>query len=372
MIDLSPCDSPPGAFPLRADDVGYPPERVLHIHLWTAEDPQTGLCNALEGLGGPSDIAQRCGAYVRVDWTRLDLKHKPNGGWSQFETAALDAAEAIKPTLVFMQLQTLGVVDAAFLVTLRGICDPNAVFISWCGDVGRDPMWSHCMAPYMDAMLFSSMTQVEEHRAAGFPNAAYLQIGYDTDIHFVDPEFDRQRNGQVLFFGQNYSDVGWVIPHEAQLRRDVIRTLWQGLPPVTLEVYGQNWSSVLGRGTQVFTREAAAHAYQNSCAAVSISLTSKLKRYSSDRLLRALACGLTVLVKRFDDMESWGLVHGENCWIWDTSSECLDGARWCRINHESARQIGAAGAQLAREHHTWGTRMREMFVYVDHIRMAKL
>jgi len=369
MIDLSPCDSPPGEMPKRAEDTPFgPTERILHVHLGNPTEPQTGLIGALRDL---TDV-DLGGLYRQVDWTQFSLKHGPKGEWSEFERATVVAAEDIKPTLVFMQLQTLDVVDAPFLVELRDFCDPNAVFVSWCGDVGRDPMWSHCVAPYFDAMLFSSMTQVEEHRAAGFPNAAYLQIGYDTDIHFVDPEEDRRRNGQVLFFGQNYNDNGWTIEHEAQLRRDVVLELAGGLPPVVFEIYGSGWNRILSRNVRPMPREGAAHAYQNSAVAVSMSLTSKLKRYSSDRLLRALACGPVVLVKRFEEMPSWGLKDKENCLVWDTPEHCLALAQLVRgaqgYSKEYYSKIGAAGAKLAREHHTWPMRMHEMQIYVDYIR----
>lgn len=320
-------------------------EHVLHVHLSNPREPQTGLCDALEALAGPN--YQR---YQRVAWPGLEPR--------ALEEALARAAS--KSTLVFMQLQTPGVVSGALIDRLRELADPHCVFVSWCGDVGRNPAWSHELAPRMDAMLFSSLTQAKEHRAAGFPNAGYLQIGYDTDIHYEGSEV---RSG-VAFMGQNLSDNQWPgLPgHEAQLRRDVVAALWDAFDD-TFACYG--WGSP---HHPFLARELSAERYRRAQIAVSISLTSKLERYTSDRLFRALACGPAVLVKRFEGCEMLGLSHGENCLLFDTPDQCVEQARVLLDLPQTAREIGAAGAKLARDQHTWGMRMRELAPYLEYIR----
>lgn len=354
MIDLSPYDSPRGAFPLQTEPRL---ERVLHIHLHTPQEPQVSLCNALTGLTNAAPMIQpQSREFARVPWTAYKDRTTRMG-------AIREAVARVKPTLVFMQLQTPGVLSPDDLRVIRNGCVENAVLVSWCGDVGRDPRWSHELAPELDVVAFSSMTQVREHREAGFPNAAYLQIGYDEDIHF-DPGWEG-REGRIVFLGQNYRDTAWSrIEHEAQLRRDVVHALEQLGDGYGLHLGGQNW----GKGVQTYDRRASAKLYQTSEAALSISLTSKLERYSSDRLLRALACGGVVLVKRFDDMESWGLRDCHNCVVWDTVDDLFD--RWTPEGFDPAA-IGAAGAELARDRHTWGQRMRELAVYVEGVRRAR-
>jgi glycosyltransferase involved in cell wall biosynthesis len=120
----------------------------------------------------------------------------------------------------------------------------------------------------------------------------------------------------------------------------------------------------------------SAHAYRFSRCALSISLTSKLKRYSSDRLFRALACGPVVLVKRFAEYSALGLRDGVNCFLFDTPEEAS--ALASRILKETSdggayelwRSIGKAGAELAFEHHTWTCRMREQAVYLNYLRRS--
>lgn len=355
MIDLSPCDSEPGCFPRRREPRE---ERVLHVHLGAPGEPQTSLQSALYGLAAVGKSPHgKYRSVVQVNWCDYAAKELPK--------VIMDAADLVQPTLIWMQLQGK-VLEPSFLRILRRR-HPNALIVSWCGDVGRSPAWSHELAPEVDALLFSSQTQVEEHRAAGFPNAAYLQIGYDTDIHHETDPPGRIRPGDVCFLGQNYNDAGWTIGHEAQLRRDAVYTLNRELRKrdFMFEVYGQNWWSTVG----VKDREQSAEVYRTCKAALSISLTSNLKRYSSDRLLRALACGPVVLVKKFAEMSSWGLRDGDNCVVWDTVDELLESAlEICKMPTIDAFGIGRRGAALAREHHTWGRRMKEQAVYLEYIR----
>lgn len=367
MIDLSSYDSPRGVFPFRAEP--RKDERVVHVHLWTQDEPQQGLCDALAMLGADYRAG---GTYERVDWPKFDSPERR-------ARAVLEAVREVKPTLIWMQLQTPGVVSPA-LVALMREASPEAVIVSWCGDIGRDPKWSHELAPHLDAVLFSSMTQVREHRAVGFPNAAYLQIGYDEAYHIPDPLEEAmpcapsryERLPRVAFLGQNYVDKHWArwLPgHEAQLRRDVVQALLAAEIPLAL--HGANWPRPPA-GPPLNPRQSAL-VYRQSQLALSISLTSKLERYSSDRLFRALACGCAVLVKRFDDMEALGLQDGFNCMAFDTPEEAVGLAqellaeRWMG----GVCVMGEAGAILARERHTWRVRMAEQQVYLNAIRVAR-
>jgi len=367
MIDLSACDSPRGELPFFANQLSR--EVILHVHLWTPNEPQTSLCSALQSM------ALSPGSYSRVDWTavrnplyRPDVLMKP-------------LSLGLRPTLVWMQLQTPDIISGDLIAKMRAQCAPECLFVSWCGDIGRDPRWSHELAPHVDLMLFSSMTQVREHRAAGFKNAAYLQIGYDEDVHF-EPESgawtlpdgeqvswsdNLYRQPRVVFLGQDYDDrtwAQWMPEHEAQLRRDVVRAFrTRELPFVA---HGRGFGPEL-------PRDESAYLYRTSRIALSLSLTSKFERYSSDRLFRALACGAVVLVKNFDDMAALGLESGDNCIGWDSPMQAVSLAEeLLKPEHdETCAEIGAVGARLAREYHTWNRRMLEMSFYLNFIRDRK-
>lgn len=333
------------------------PERVLHVHLRTDEDPQDSLAQALRKLGTHG--------YGMVDWLRF-----PNR--SQRENAIRDAVARLAPTLIFMQLQGDHISPQLVRQIRSGIRDPSLAIVLWCGDVGTtngpwsgfSDGWSHAMAREVDAMLYTGTGQVTMHRARGMQNAAYLQIGFEESRYGPAASREYGRQHDVVFMGQNYGPQWDVIPqNEAQLRRDVVSVFRKKFK--RFGIYGTRW----GRASHLHQSQAAG-VYHRSLMAISVSLTSQLGRYTSDRMIRSMACGTPTLVKRFVDMEGMGLVHGENVLAWDTVDEAVTLARdWLRpARHEELLKLGRAGAELMRSHHTWVVRMHELSAILKALR----
>ncbi len=336
-------------------------ERVLHIHLSTPEEPQISLCRALASLASPS-------GYQRVNWTGLSNHDR--------HRAVVEAAEALRPTLIFMQLQRLGVLLPTTVAEMRRAANtPELVIISWCGDVGgtNGPFpvpgdhWAYELSANCDLMLYTSMSQVRAHRSRGMHNAAYLQIGYDEHRYFEGPDSDHGTRFDVVFLGTNYSNrAGTGFPEEdVTLRRGVVEKLRQHFG-ARFGLFGGGWGAGIGHLPPAQSGEV----YRHSHLALNISICNFLERYSSDRLFRALACGTPVLMKVFDDWRSLGLEHHHNVLAWDTVDEAmavalgwLDSAR-----RDELRDVGRHGANLAREHHSWGVRMQELCPLVTAVR----
>lgn len=342
------------AWPKRA---ALAPERVLLVYIKTAEDPQQSMVEAFSRLGSQG--------YRAVDWLGLSKDQRTR--------VISDAVQQFDPTLVFMQLQGPDVVDAGLVRSLRtGVRDSSRVVALWSGDVGavNGPWpgfkdgWSHEYAKSVDVMLYTGTGQVQMQRSRGMSNAAYLQIGFDEARYFPGPEDGYGSSHDVVFLGQNYGPQWNVIPdNDAQLRRDVVNAFQKNLP--RFAVFGPGWTK-----TQTLHQTKAGDVYRKSLMALNVSLTSKLGRYSSDRLLRAMACGTVVLVKRFEDMEGLGLIHGKTVLIWNTVDEALSLAKtWSSLNRRNElREIGRAGAALARDRHTWNVRMEELSAILKTLR----
>jgi hypothetical protein len=328
-------------------------ERVLHVHLNTPAEPQTSLCNALASLATH-------GGYCRVDWSywpTVEQRHQ----------AVVEAAARLKPTVVFMQLQRPDVLAPSTVAEIRRVCAAEDVVIaSWCGDVGgcNGPSpapgehWAYELAPHCDLMLYSSMSQVRAHRSRGMHNAAYLQIGYDEYRYFEGPDAGYGSRYDIVFLGTKCEEGHWsnLPANDVRLRTEVVETL-RSERRERFGLFGSNWAD----GVSEVAPAESGEAYRTARLALSVSVCSNLERYSSGRLFRALACGAPVLMKRFADWGSFGLLHERNVLAWDT----LAGARalvqrWLGQSEE-AREMGRAGAQLAREHHSWGIRMLELY-----------
>ncbi len=322
------------------------PERVVHMHLWTDEDPQASLAASMQALGSKG--------HHRIDWTRV-------GEMYERGRQLVEACAQQQPTFVFMQLQGNNVPVEAVQEIRRVVKDPGLVIASWSGDVGpgqgpwhgmRDT-WAYAMAPHVDLMLFTGTGQVNLHRSRGMHNAAYLQIGYDIDRYFRASS-PQPKSHDVVMLGQNYQAHFQQIPdNDVQARRDVVGA-FQG-SGLRFGLFGPNWGNA-----PVQHQTGAADTYRRSAMALSISVTSRLARYSSDRLIRSMATGCPTLVKRFDDMEGWGLKDKENCLVWEHPAQAVDLAREYLGKTEELEEIGIKGAQLMLKHHTWRYRITEL------------
>jgi hypothetical protein len=333
-------------------------ERVLHVHLGTPEEPQASLCRALASLAATD-------GYRCVEWTVLDTLQKRH-------QAVVDAASQLRPTLIFLQLQRPNVLSPSTVAEARKAAGThNLVVISWCGDVGgsngpyrsHDDRWAYDMAVQCDLMLYSSMSQVRAHRSRAMHNAAYLQIGYDEDRYFEGPDDEYGSHFDVVFLGTKYHDTqrSVLTGQESGLRRVIAETMRSRLGE-RFGLFGHGW----GGGVAHLPAGQSGDTYRRAHFALSISLCSVLERYSSDRLFRALACGTSVLLKAFDDWPSFGLQHGENLLVWESVDEAMALVdEWLNPARRSQlREIGRRGARLAREHHSWGIRMQELYPFV--------
>lgn len=354
---LHACDTPLDAWPLRA--VLPPSERILHVHLDTDDDPQGGMQRALNLWGSDVD---------RIAWTRV--------GVEATRRQVVEACRRQQPTLVFMQLQTPGVLDVEALRAMREAA-PDALLVTWCGDVGgsngpHEPLagwpWLDELADNVHLCLFTSFAQVEVLRGRGHPNASYLQIGYDQQW-FNAAHRHVSSKYRVAFLGQNYGhNFDQTMPgNDAPLRAQLVKALKAALGK-DFFLGGGGWG---GLEDAFVSSKDSADIYDQSALAVSLSLTQSLGRYSSDRLLRCLACGVPTFVREFSGMSSWGLRHLDNCIVWPAEMSVERAVEWI-AHFNPADTIGQNGARLAQQHHTWEVRMRELAVYLAALRGVEI
>lgn len=425
-----------GQFPKRADSLRT--ERVLHVHLGTDADPQAGLVRALASVSGFRNMEWRGSSYLQCtdgDGIRHVGVRWPDFGHSERQERIALAASVLRPTLVFMQLQTANAVDVETVRRIRELADPSCVIATWCGDIASENSpwnvnWQAALGRVVDLTLHSSMSHVRALRAAGVHNAGYLQIGYDEEQYrpyhdnmVVDPDSaDRGRvlmpfDHDVAFLGSRYgSDVfsQSMRRHDAELRDEVVAKMREAFGD-RFGLFGNGWNATrnatcrrCGKPEREFgltSNEcqdavgtwgvhdvgslpvcswplARSHeVYWRSRIGLNISLANTLDCYTSDRLFRIMGCGSLLLTKRFPGMSVLGLVDGENCLVFENAAMAAPLAQAALglagmdskwgIGPEDATRIAAAGAALARERHTWNARMLELQCYVDAVRGAR-
>lgn len=384
----------PGYLPPAEDVV---PERVLHIALRSPRDPQDGLRRALIKLSATT-------GYTEIDWHGVVERF----GANELRFEILRAAKALRPTLVFMQLQEPSL-SASFLQNdLRPLCEAFAVIVNWDGDrfhAADHPSreWFHRLGRVVDLSLVTNTTDPPVYAKLGMKSVGYLQIGLNDEQRFrpgpdlpirsaldeklrtPDPAAFRgdlahvgEKPPQVVFLGcgneQSYP------ARTALVRRLAARLLDPAAPPPVsgrprFAVYGDGWDSAIDPWAKPrLDLEAEAAMYRACKVAISISIRSDVAHYTSDRLLRACACGAQVVVEDFPGRASMGFVDGASVLAFKPGDEAhfdyqvRAPKRWGTGKHGvpagSPESLRRCAARVVHEAHTWDVRMRELAAMV--------
>jgi len=324
-----------------------PEERVLHLAISTETEPQAGQEAVLRLLG----------PYRRVNWW-MAMKAM---GRPAMEAEVLLAAWEHRPTLVWMQVQTPGVLSREFLRALRGCCGPMAVLVLWTGDTvdyeategGKKPatIARHAQPWMMDVgeeldLLTASCCEYPEEVAAGSRCATgFMQCGYDRSQ--FDWRTDRQDvpcAGHAVLTAHRYPTM------EEESRADLARAVGSAIPG-RLHVWGGGWSppppGVDAHGVASFLD--TSYLYSHARVTVSTSCTNSLRRYTSGRLQRILGSAGCCAVRAFDDMGALGLVDGTNCLVWRDAQDLVGLLRdWLRPERDREREaVRSAAYSLA-------------------------
>lgn len=334
----------PGCYPLTVEHRAT--ERVLHVALRSAFEPNRNIADSLRHISTD---------YREVDW-------QCTGAATAAE--AIRVASEIRPTLVFMQLQTGGVLQPEDIVQLRQVCDPSVVICNWDGDQHFDPpspnrQWFADLGRVCDASLIPNTAHPAVYASLGVQHPGYLQIGIDPYIyHQTDPALN------VLPVVCLASCYGVALHQRRTSMLAAIKTAFPG----AVGVYGGGW------GADAYpmlhqTQESAVYAAAR--AALSISIRNDLPRYSSDRLFRMLASGAVCLVEAFPDMEGVGLIGGVNCLVWYDLTQ-LEGVirDVLATPAEHFVPMRQAAAALSRDH-TWVARFHELLAIADAVRASR-
>jgi hypothetical protein len=334
-----------------------PSERVLDLHFVTPDEPQSALGAALKSIATSSRS---------IDLLRLETM-------GRLEDSLLAEARQFKPTLVFIQLQRPMLSGRIIRAVREAVRDSRLVIATWDGDIADvnspwNPEWQVEVGRECDLSFFCNMSHVRVMRAHGLHSAAYLQTGSDEDLFFEEP-FPRLYRHDVVFLGAHYPPAqadslhGWRVGTREQVVDAMRRSFGE-----RFGLFGTGWRWNTVTRFAAPCDGSARRAYASSRLAISASLCNDLEFYASNRLPRILACGTPALTKAFPGIDSWGLVHGENCLLWDTPEAAVQIAREWLSKPEALEQLGREGAVLARERHSWQARMRELVLYLDAVR----
>lgn len=176
------------------------------------------------------------------------------------------------------------------LAWVKRLKDNGCKIINWNGDKrSYTPKWMVDFAPYVSYTCFSNMEDVNHFHKLGLPSY-FLQIGIDNEIF---KPLNLERNG-VVFLANNYGNQFPL----GGFRRDVARYLKQRKD---FKLYGNGWT--FADGSVNHSQHEENKVYNQAKYAISISHFDS-ERYTSDRLLRAMASGVCCIVHHYRGLET--------------------------------------------------------------------
>jgi len=347
----------PPAVPMRRD------ERILHVAFYPQIEAQVSLGKALQSIA--------C-EYAVVDWYPLQRRESAAPG--TLANAVCAAAHKLKPTLVFMQLQSRTALTGAVVRRMRTLCDPRCVIIHWSGDMHYPPddprqQWAVELGRECDVSLTVETQFQARYAELGVRRPGFLQVAVDGTLY--RPQSPTDGTPAVVFLGSCIRDAFGLWDGIAyQTRVKAVAALHSAFPG-QLGTYGFGWDGT-AHARPWLAPSAEAGVYSAAAASLSVSITNTIRRYTSGRLFRALNSGAVLLVERFPDLEGIGLEHGVNCLVWDSVEELIAQATEAVTSRDDLRwaDMRLAAAKLGKDH-TWTARMPELLALVDAVRSTR-
>lgn len=291
--------------------------KILHVGLCATPGTNNGLQRALKAAGEYREI------------------HTSN---PNFILAILRCCESFKPDIVFMQIQTPGIIHASTISHIREHCGK---IINFTGDV-RSPLpdWYIEIGKLIDLTLFVSMTDVKIARERGI-NAEWIQIGFDETI--FNDQVSPINGGEIIFNANNYSQFPL-----SKYRVDIVKALMMHFHG-NFKLYGNGWH--VRSGDTNSSQDEQAAILRGAKIAVSCSNFDH-ERYISDRTLRIMGAGTFCLHHYFQGCEEL-YTDKEHLVYFRSIPEMIELAKYYLEHEEERERIARNGYELTQKLYTW-------------------
>jgi hypothetical protein len=222
--------------------------------------------------------------------------------------------------------------------------------INWTGDVREPvPRWYFDLGRHISLTCFSNEDDPAQLEKEGIPSS-YLQIGFDPDTFYPGPE---KKGDDIVFFGNNY---GSTFPL-SQLRFELAVALHKRYGK-QFKVFGTGWPPVMKADNLNGKEDAEATIYRSCAIAIGCSHFD-LRRYSSDRVFRAMGSGALYLTKHWPDIEL-DFDDGKDLVVWADVEDMLKKTDYLLEHPDEARKIAMTGCKKVHELHSWQARMEDV------------
>ncbi len=211
-----------------------------------------------------------------------------NNGVPAVRSKAIELAEKNKPDLIFLHVQTKEILDVETVVMLQSI----APTVSYTFDVRDDISHYKELAPHMAHTFFACQDDVESCHSDGINNCSLLMSAANYEWHKPLPI--EKSGSEIVFIANNFKGTNQKFP-KAEARQEMIKFLY--------DVYGDNFCAYgIGQPKGMISQQEEIKVYNEAKICITQNLFDR-KFYTSDRLFRAMGCGIFVLSEYFEGVE---------------------------------------------------------------------
>lgn len=306
--------------------------KVIHLNLIGPGFSNTGWELAFKNNGYDS--------YECIDWVKLKLKRGPVKMWK----ILFRFLRKRKPELLFMQIQSDGILTADVVKELRGLAKYVVLYnidARWPEEV----RWVYDVSKYLSVCALSNQRDVDAS-----DNAILVQSSCDMNLYHAGANGIFKYGTEVVFMANNYEGTIRKFPMSSY-RQKLIDQLYKWYPD-NFKCFGRRQ-----REPMVDQKEEI-KIYQDAKIVISCS-NFELEGYTSDRLWRAMACGCFVLVKYFEGIESLVSIK-KHVDVWRTPEELKEKIDYYLKNPIERTFYAQEGMKYVRMNHTLSRRVNQI------------
>ena len=263
----------------------------------------------------------------------------------------IDEVRNNKYDAVFLQVQTPNIINEE---TAKAISE-NSIGFNWTGDVRTNIDWYAELGKHW-VTLFTNETDVDKMRELGL-RSDYLQIGYDDKFYYP---LERECHNNIVFCANYYPENDYPL---TDYRRAVVEALKKEFGSV-FNLYGGNWQKcAINSELYNVNNKQEAEIYRTAAIAINCSHFN-YSRYSSDRLLREMACGSFVLTHDFVDYDK-DYTDNVHLKVWQDIPDLITKCHYYLRNPYERKMIAKQGCDLVTKNATWDCRMKEFLTLIN-------
>ena len=262
------------------------------------------------------------------------------------------------PDLVFVQIQSEFALK--IINQINHLKKQGSFVINWTGDARNYvPLWMRKFPA--DVTTFSNMRDVR-----AFPNAQYLQIGFDPKTY---KNWQEPNHHDVVFMGNESAQFPLTPERKSMIA--AIKSMSVNKMRVNFGLYGSYQGSITALNPDPQNpfpiQSQESKIYAGSKIGINYSHYN-IERYTSDRMFRMLGSGIMVLSHYYEGIEDEFII-GEELDVFRTTHELKSKIEYYLNNEEKRSEIAANGYQIAHRFFTYKSMVQSIIKIYEKAKM---